>query len=191
MIEIKIGLFGQFSTGKTSILKQYIEGTFDPFLAADTIPRREEKYLTIDSNNVLVKIWDLPGSKCYYSMTRQYFSGLDGIMLVYENTDYESFEMLDTFIKMMNKEIDINSVELFLVSNIKDKESKKYVTKEEGKEYATKIGSQFYEVNAKTGEGIEKCFMDMIKVIYDKTKAKVKENQNKNTKKKKKKCIIF
>ena len=89
----------------------------------------------------------------------------------------------------MEEVIDINSVELCIVSYIKDKESKKFVTKEEGNEYATKIGSQFYEVNAKTGEGIEKCFMDMIKVIYDKKKAKVKENQNKNTKTNKKRNV--
>ena len=99
MIEIKIGLFGHFSTGKTTILKQYIEGTFDPFLDCNTAPNREEKYLTIDSNNVLVKIWDLPGRERLFALTRLYFAGLDGIMLVYENTDYESFEMLDTFIK--------------------------------------------------------------------------------------------
>lgn len=55
-----------------------------------------------------------------------------------------------------------------LVGNKLDLEKNRQVAYEEGKKYAEKIGCEFYETSAKTGEGVEDMFFDFAKDLFAK-----------------------
>ena len=49
---------------------------------------------------------------------------------------------------------------MVLVGNKKDLDDRRQVSTEEGQELADKYGMQFYETSAKTGENVDKIFVD-------------------------------
>ena len=135
-----------------------------------------EKALEIEKHDVLLKIWDTAGQERLMAITKQYFQGLDGILLVYDVTKKETFEKLQFWIKTIQENIDINTVIINLAANKTDMIKERQVSEEEGKKAASSLGVEYFEVSAKTGANIEEIFDNLANKLYRK-----RHNQHSNT----------
>ena len=113
-IQFKIGTFGESRVGKTSIINQYAHETFNPSEESSIAPSTSNKAIEINSEDVLLKIWDTAGQERYMALTKQYFEGLDGILLVYDVTVIESFEKIQFWVDTIKGTIDIETVEKYI-----------------------------------------------------------------------------
>lgn len=164
----KIGTFGESRVGKTCIIKQYVENSFyevEPSSQSATI---SEKAIEIEKQDVLLKIWDTAGQERLMSLTKQYFQGLDGILLVYDVTQKDTFEKLQFWIKTIEDFIDIKSVIINLAANKIDKIKERKVSEEEGRKAASSLGVEYFEVSAKTGKNIDEIFSNLANKLYHK-----------------------
>ena len=164
----KIGTFGESRVGKTCIIKQYVENSFyevEPSSQSATI---SEKAIEIEKQDVLLKIWDTAGQERLMSLTKQYFQGLDGILLVYDVTKKDTFEKLQFWIKTIEDFIDIKSVIINLAANKIDKIKERKVSEEEGRKAASSLGVEYFEVSAKTGKNIDEIFSNLANKLYHK-----------------------
>lgn len=183
----KIGTFGESRVGKTCIIKQYVENSFyevEPSSQSATI---SEKAIEIEKQDVLLKIWDTAGQERLMSLTKQYFQGLDGILLVYDVTKKDTFEKLQFWIKTIEDFIDIKSVIINLAANKIDKIKERKVSEEEGRKAASSLGVEYFEVSAKTGKNIDEIFSNLANKLYHKGHKHsnaVTLNGEENTKKK-------
>jgi len=86
-----------------------------------------------------------------------YYRGADGIVLVYDTTDRESFSHVDSWLSEVNKYANENTVKV-LVGNKSDKTNDRLVTTDEGLKKAEALGLSFIETSAKESSHIEEAF---------------------------------
>ncbi|KAJ2796860.1 Ras- protein Rab-14, partial [Coemansia guatemalensis] len=100
----------------------------------------------------------------FRSVTRSYYRGSIGTILVYDITNRESFEDLDKWIVDAQQLTPTHSI-FVLVGNKADREQLREVHYEEGEAYAKKHGMVFLEASAKTGEKVDTIFYDLVSKI--------------------------
>ena len=123
------------------------------------------KSMTLKSGkNVKVQIWDTAGQDRFRAITKNYYKGAHGIILIYDVTNQLSFDNVSNWINQIKEEAS-DKVTIFLVGNkIDDVENRKIQT-ESGKNLAENFQLQFYETSAKTGENVEKTFQALVEKI--------------------------
>ena len=93
---------------------------------------------------------------CFHAYARfRYYRGADGILLVYDTTDRESFEHVDSWLQEVNKYANDNTVKV-LIGNKVDKD--RVVSTEEGRKKAESLGLSFIETSAKASDHVEEAF---------------------------------
>ncbi|OCF37452.1 rab family protein [Kwoniella heveanensis CBS 569] len=114
---LKYVLLGDSATGKSSLLIRLTDDRFDltePTLGVEFGSR----ILSVgeDGKRVKVQCWDTAGTESFRSITRSYFRGAAGALLVYDVTRRESFDHVTSWLEDLRKHADEN-VSIILVAN--------------------------------------------------------------------------
>ena len=161
----KVLLLGDSTEGKTCFLMRYTDNTFQEIHMSTIGLDYRLKSMTLKSGkNVKVQIWDTAGQDRFRAITKNYYKGAHGIILIYDVTNQLSFDNVSNWINQIKEEAS-DKVTIFLVGNkIDDVENRKIQT-ESGKNLAENFQLQFYETSAKTGENVEKTFQALVEKI--------------------------
>ena len=111
-----------------------------------------------------MQIWDTAGQERFKNIQASYYKGANGILVVYDITNRESFEHLNSWLIEIEKNGNKNVYKL-LIGNKSDLEEKREIKKEEGEEFASINGLEFFETSAKTGQNVTEAFDCLIKEI--------------------------
>uniref|UniRef100_A0A5F9CKF3 RAB2A, member RAS oncogene family n=1 Tax=Oryctolagus cuniculus TaxID=9986 RepID=A0A5F9CKF3_RABIT len=96
----------------------------------------------------------LAGQESFRSITRSYYRGAAGALLVYDITRRDTFNHLTTWLEDARQHSNSNMV-IMLIGNKSDLESRREVKKEEGEAFAREHGLIFMETSAKTSSNVE------------------------------------
>lgn len=163
-------IVGDTAVGKSCLLLQFTDKRFQPVHDLTIGVEFGSRTISIEGNQVKLQIWDTAGQEKFRSITRSYYRGAAGALLVYDITRRETFEHLTTWLEDCRKYSNQNIV-IMLIGNKSDLENKRAVSKEEGEAFAKQHGITFLETSAKTAENVEQAFLDTAKKIYDATEA--------------------
>lgn len=125
------------------------------------------RMITIDSKQIKLQIWDTAGQEAFRSITRSYYRGAAGALLVYDITRRETFNHLTTWLEDARQHSNSNMV-IMLIGNKSDLDSRREVRREEGEAFAREHGLVFMETSAKTAANVEEAFINTAKEIYEK-----------------------
>ena len=125
--------------------------------------------IPIDGRQVKLQIWDTAGQESFRSITRSYYRGAAGALLVYDITRRETFSQVDRWLTEARENASQNMV-IMLIGNKLDLEHKRAVTKEEAMAFARTNKLIFLETSAKTAENVEKAFVQTATNIYNNIK---------------------
>lgn len=123
-----------------------------------------------------VSVWDTAGQETYKSITRSYFRGASGAVLVFDILRRSTFESATGWLSDLRKIAEPHIV-IILVGNKcdladADGGKKRAVTKEEAEEWCRREGVMRYvETSAKSGEGVERAFLEVAERIYQNIEA--------------------
>ncbi|TFF96213.1 MAG: GTP-binding protein [Promethearchaeota archaeon] len=162
----KIVVLGNSAVGKTSLINQYVESTFQedykPTLGANII----RKDVDIGGDKIRLIMWDLAGQKKYQSIRSMYFQGCVGALLVYDVTRPKTFEAIkDKWLSDFKKYVEDEGSYILIGNKIDLKEERKVDTND-GEELANEINaSSFIETSAKYGENVEEAFKTLVRKI--------------------------
>ena len=117
-----------------------------------------------------LQVFDTCGAEKYRCITRSYYRSAKGIFLVFDLTNPISFAKLeDWLIDILNSAP--KGVEIFLIGNKKDLESRRNVSKRVIENILSKHSIKNYiETSALTGEGVIEAFHKMSEILMDKEK---------------------
>lgn len=118
------------------------------------------------------KIWDTAGQERFRTVTKSYYRGSSGALLVYDMTRRSTFNRLQSWLKDVRQLTSPNTV-IMLIGNKKDLEDKIEVSYEEAEKFAKENDLIFVESSAKTGENVEEAFLRTAQQIF----LNVKEGQ--------------
>ena len=151
----KVVFAGETKVGKTSVIEQYVLGTFNPEKESSNGGKYYSKEIKLSDNSLVsLDIWDFGGDPKYRSLSKFFAEGAKAIILTYDITDENTFKELKDF--WYNTHKGFGAI-LFVVANKCDLEDKK-VKDEEGEEFAKSIGASFFSVSAKDNIGISNLF---------------------------------
>lgn len=165
--EFKVILLGSISVGKTSIFNRFITNKFINDYQCTIKAEFKSKIVNINQNSqAKLRIWDTSGDERYRAITRQYYKDAQGVLLVYDVTDRESFEGLGVWLTEIRDNAPESCVVL-LAGNKVDLSADRDVSKEEGDEFARNNGIEHVEVSAKFGQNVFLIFEKLAKTMMD------------------------
>ena len=160
---IKITLIGNSGVGKTSIINQYIDQTFDEANAATIGANYSEKVITKNNKEYELNIWDTAGQEKFHSVGKHFYKDAYIVCLVYDITSQDSLEQLKTIWYPDIKKYGEKYTILAVVGNKSDLyENDNLADENHAKEFAQSINAIFMLTSAKTGDGIEKLFDTLV-----------------------------
>lgn len=133
-----------------------------------------------EQKKMKLSLWDTAGQETYKSITRSYFRGASGALLVFDITRRKSFEAVTTWLNDL-RQIAEEGIVVILVGNKLDLASqstdieggnKRQVTQQEAEEWCVREGVlKYVETSAKSGEGVERAFLEVAERIFQNIEA--------------------
>jgi len=160
-------IVGDTAVGKSCLLLQFTDKRFQPVHDLTIGVEFGSRTLQISGSPVKLQIWDTAGQEKFRSITRSYYRGAAGALLVYDITRRETFEHLTTWLEDCRKYSSID-ITIILIGNKSDLDSQRAVPTEEAAKFAETHGLVFLETSAKTAHNVEQAFTNSAKTIYEK-----------------------
>lgn len=88
----KFVVIGDSSVGKSCLVLQFIEGVFNPDQENTIGVEFGAKVADVNGTKVKIQIWDTAGQEAFQSITRSYYRGAAGALVVFDLTKEESFK---------------------------------------------------------------------------------------------------
>ncbi|XP_043550616.1 ras-related protein Rab-28 isoform X1 [Chiloscyllium plagiosum] len=181
--QLKIVILGDGASGKTSLAMRFAQEAFGKqykqTIGLDFFLKR----ISLPGNlNVTLQVWDIGGQTIGGKMLDKYIYGAQGVLLVYDITNYQSFENLEDWyavVKKVNEESELQPV-VALVGNKIDLEHMRTVKTEKHQRFCQENNISGHFVSAKTGDSVFLCFQrfaaDIIGIKLN--KAEIEQSQH-------------
>jgi len=149
-------IIGDTGVGKSCLLLQFTDKRFQPV---------HDLTIGVEFGARMVNIADKFIKESFRSITRSYYRGAAGALLVYDITRRDTFKHLSRWLEEALQHSQSNMV-IMLIGNKNDLEHRRAVSTEEGKAFADKHGLIFMETSAKTAYNVEQAFINTAVEIH-------------------------
>ena len=170
--EAKVITLGDSMVGKTCLILRFLEDTFFSTYLSTIGFDLKQKVVKLDTGEKMkLIIHDTAGQERFKSLSVNYIKKANGILIVYDITNKQSFVNIENWVKCAKEEM-TKEIPIYLIGNKCDLEESRVIQREDGENLATQFGTKFYETSCKTGEGVEKCFTDLAVDMFNLIKKK-------------------
>ena len=163
--DFKIILLGDTTVGKTAFFKRFFLNEFtDSFIT--TIGLTElSKYVKIEYKVYKIQIWDTSGQKRFKIIPQKYYEKADGIILMYDITNSESFDNIINWTRDIRKNASENLI-IYLIGNKVDLIDDRKINIEKGRKIASDERMKFIEVSCKWNLNISDIVYCLVYDMY-------------------------
>ena len=196
---VRVLTLGYTDVGKTSILNRYFNNNFSPNLLSTIGIDFKTKFFKFDEEKVKLNFIDTAGQEKFRAISVNYLKGINGVILVFDITKRETFDLIQGWIENINQNNEGN-IGKILLGNKLDLEDNREVLKEDAEKLANELECQYFEGSAKSGENIIEALDEVAKISFQNYKSLLEsekrhsirissESHNNNNKgEKRKKC---
>ena len=158
-------LIGDTSVGKSCLLTRFADDQFtDNYVTTIGVDFRFKTMIVMDKI-IKVQVWDTAGEERYRSITNAYYRGAEGILIVFDLTNKESFKNIENWIN----EVTVFTGQDVLIICLGNKSDLiKEVSKDSIDDFKKRTNLEIFNVSAKTGEGVEDAFRHLIELLIKK-----------------------
>eukprot|EP01138_Halocafeteria_seosinensis_P006565 gb/GECG01006711.1/.p1 GENE.gb/GECG01006711.1/~~gb/GECG01006711.1/.p1 ORF type:complete len:212 (+),score=22.95 gb/GECG01006711.1/:1-636(+) len=160
-------IIGDTGVGKSCLLLQFTDNRFQPVHDLTIGVEFGARTVKVDDKEVKLQIWDTAGQESFRSITRSYYRGAAGALLVYDISRRETFNNLTRWLEEARQNGNRNMV-VMLIGNKSDLDHRRQVSYQEGEEFARNNNLLFSETSAKVNENVHKVFKDTAAQILGK-----------------------
>ncbi len=155
MITKKICLLGSFAVGKTSLVRQFVEGIFSEKYHTTIGVKIDKKRLLCADQEVQLMIWDIEGRDEFSAFRESYLRGATGFFLVVDCTRPDSLQVAEEILDNIN--VAIGPVPFIVLLNKSDLVNEIRLEQEDIEKLQS-VGWELIHTSAKTGVGVEEAF---------------------------------
>ncbi|CDJ58443.1 WD-repeat proein, putative [Eimeria maxima] len=177
-------IIGDTGVGKSCLLLQFTDKRFRTDHDLTIGVEFGARLIQIDGRQIKLQIWDTAGQESFRSITRSYYRGAAGALLVYDISRRDTFVHLSRWLE----EVRQNSnpyMTIILVGNKSDLERREVTFQEVsdaagtvavvgaggGQDFARQNNLIFLETSAKTAQNVEEAFILTARKIYENIQA--------------------
>ena len=173
----KVVLVGESGVGKTSIITQFIDQTFQEDQQSTTGGTFSTKSVVCDNGKVLkFEIWDTAGQERYRSLTKMFYKDANAAVLVYDITRKDSFEEIQNYWSNQIKESSPPGIILAVAANKSDLIDHEAVDEEQARKFAEELGAIFVSTTATQIDPVNDLFIQIAKKYTGSNEIKIKED---------------
>ena len=92
MIQKKICMLGGFAVGKTSLVRRFVSNVFSDQYQTTIGVTVEKKCVTVDSQEIMLMLWDLYGEDEFQHVRDAYLRGSSGYIVVMDGTRKDTLQ---------------------------------------------------------------------------------------------------
>ena len=154
----KLVIIGDSGVGKSCILLRFADDTFTENYYSTIGVDFRFKCVDIGERKCKLQIWDTAGQERFKTVTSAYYRGADGIIIVFDQTDRESFNNVQHWIDDISKYSTEEPSKIIIANKEDISDERKSVKMEDIAELEKKTGLEVIKTSAKTGENIDYAF---------------------------------
>lgn len=162
-------LLGDSLSGKSSFLMRYFKNKFSDSFMTTIGMDKEVKVIKINKQIYHFNLWDTAGEERYRSLPMNYFQKADGIFLLFDINNSNSFENIEMWVNdVIDKSKENKHLKIYLIGNKID--LKRKVLKEDAIKLAKKLDIKYFESSNKLNLNIYEIVSHMIMECYENTR---------------------
>jgi Ras-related protein Rab-14 len=158
-------IIGDMGSGKSCLLHNFTEGKFVPDSPHTIGVEFGTRIIEVMGKKIKLQIWDTAGQERFRAVTRSYYRGAAGALLVYDISRRATFNHLTSWLTDAKTLTTPNTV-IMLIGNKSDLDEQRDVPFEEASAFAEENGLIFLEASAKTGNNVEEAFLKTASLIF-------------------------
>ncbi len=181
LVKIKISIIGDFATGKTSLIRRYIDNAFardyrptigsNVFIKKIEITHKNKQYL------VSVNLYEVAGQDRWQTVRKTYYSGSQGLIFVGDLSRKRTFHQIRDFWHVDSKDYIPEDLPRIILANKCDLQ--KDIEDSEIREISNHIHAFTHiKTSAKENIGVNKDFIDLITEIFNYTDDKPENSKS-------------
>ena len=112
-----------------------------------------------------LQIWDTAGEDRFRAITKNYYKGANGIILIYDVTNLQTYENVKNWITQIREEANPNVIIYLAGNKIDIPEDSRAVKTSDGLKIADEYQLPFKETSAKDGMNVNEIFQELVEKI--------------------------
>ncbi|EAR95255.2 small guanosine triphosphatase family Ras-related in brain (Rab) family protein (macronuclear) [Tetrahymena thermophila SB210] len=166
-ILLKILSVGDTQVGKSCLIKRYCEERFvNKYITTIGVDYGVKK-MAVMGKKTAVNFFDLSGDDDYEEIRNPFFKDAQGVILVFDLENRESFTNLIKWERVMKENgLDFARSVIFVVGNKSDVRSKD-VEQSEITAFVRKRGWEYFQTSANTGDNVKELFEKLFQKCVD------------------------
>ena len=160
--------------GKSCLLLRFADDTFSESYISTIGVDFRFKTLSVDGKVVKLQIWDTAGQERFRTITSAYYRGADGVMLVFDKGNQDSFEHVSSWLEEVNK-YSSNSSKMLLGNKCDIEEPE--VSDDSAKEFAQSKAMNYLETSALRSDHVVEAFESLARELIQRKVDKKPEGQ--------------
>jgi small GTP-binding protein len=159
----KVCLLGDFSVGKTSLLRRFVEGRFDERYLSTIGVKVDRKVMPLSTPNgdvsLTLMLWDLAGGPDAGPVVPSYYRGASGAVIACDLTRPETLSGVSKYAESF---LTANpAARLVMAANKVDLVEERRMGDDELADVSSAIKAALFLTSAKTGEQVEAMFQEL------------------------------
>jgi small GTP-binding protein len=152
----RVVTIGDASVGKTSIISQLIEHTFNPNISSTVGANFQQYHKRIGQESIDLQVWDTAGQERFRALSPIYYRNAHAGVAVFS---MESRDSLDSLPEQISLFLEVAKDALvFVAGNKVDMIDGQTFSKSDAEAFAREHGWQLFFTSARTGEGVVELF---------------------------------
>ncbi len=153
----KVVIIGDSGCGKSSLMHRLTDARFQSTHEVTLGSDFGASVVRVGDTAIKLQLWDTAGQETYRAVTRSYFRGSSGALLVYDVSRRPTFEHLQQWLGDL-RAMAGDAVCVILVGNKSDLEERGVKTEEAQRWAEENKLTEFIETSAKTGANVQTAF---------------------------------
>lgn len=175
-MSFKVLMLGESGVGKSCVARRYLSDTFDE----DSVPTVGTDFgrrivRTETGARVNMMVWDTAGQERFRSLTTSFYRGAHAFVVVYDVADPATFAKVPYWLDRIAAHATLPDAIRVLVANkidVRDAaadaaDGTVFVSRAEGVRLARERGLLFFECSAKTRQGVQQAFQELLLKILE------------------------
>jgi len=170
-------IIGESGVGKTCLLLRFTDDSFTANHLTTIGIDFKIKIINLEEKLIKLQIWDTAGQERFRTITKTYYRGAQGYVLVYDITSKDSFDHVKYWLGEIKKNGN-DFVPKVIVGNKSDLEDRRLISTEEGKKFAEEKSIPFMETSAKDGNNVNILFTQLTERFINSVPQGEQQSQN-------------